>query len=115
MAAFASTDVTYTIISQGRDSRGKKQNVVKLVFGDGALTYAAGGIPLDKAKMGCPNSVEAFCVFAGALGGYFPEYEYSTEKLGLMYGNYDSADGVLIEPTSVAIAAQTMHALVIGF
>jgi hypothetical protein len=83
MADIAAGDVTYTIKSQSRDSRGKKQNIVELTFGDGALTYPADGIPLTKANMGCPSSVDAFLQFAStaAAVGYIFSYDKATEKL----------------------------------
>jgi hypothetical protein len=45
MTALASSDVTITV--QKKLINGKrKRNRVKIVFGDGALTYPAGGVPL---------------------------------------------------------------------
>jgi hypothetical protein len=45
MTALASTDVTVTI-SERRIVGKKRRNIVKIVFGDGALTYPAGGVPM---------------------------------------------------------------------
>jgi len=45
MAAIASTDVTVTVLE--RNILGKlRMNECKIQFGDGALTYPAGGIPM---------------------------------------------------------------------
>jgi hypothetical protein len=60
MAALASTDVTYTL-QEGTQKSGsdcRYEAVFKVAFGDGALTYPSGGIPLTKAKLGCPTKVE---------------------------------------------------------
>lgn len=168
MSDIAASDVTYTIISSSRDGRGNKQNIVKLVFGDGALTYPAGGIPLTKANMGCPSNVDAVLPFASlaASVGYGFVYDKATEKLmivqspvrthshSLTLKNAAVADGAttrvnagtnllgantgsditvaggganggvasstlaaaaFTEPSAVAIAAQTIHVMVIGF
>lgn len=168
MANFAITDVTYSIISRSRDARGKRVNIVKLTFGDGALTYATGGIPLDKGKMGVPNVIEALIPFdsLAASLGYGFQYEKATEKLVILQApaqshNHDIllknaavADGAttrinaganllgantggdltvtggganggivtktlaasaLVEPNTVAIAAQSIHVQVIGW
>lgn len=45
MPALAATDVTVTIEDKQRVAR-KKRHRVKLTFGDGALTYPAGGVPM---------------------------------------------------------------------
>lgn len=162
MADIAATDVTYTILSQGRDARGKRQNIVKLVFGDAALTYPAGGVPLTKGKMGVPNTIEAMIPMGGGTTGYGFQYNKATDKLvlfqnaahthNLLLKNAAVADGattrvnaganllgantggdltvtggganggvvlsaalVSSEPSAVAIAAQTVHAMVIGW
>lgn len=58
MADLAATDVTYTLVNAAftRSDQGYRR-VFDLSFGDSALTYPAGGVPLDKAKFGCPISL----------------------------------------------------------
>lgn len=84
MANIAASDVTYTKISLSKDARGKKVNIFKLVFGDAALTYPAGGIPLSKGKLGVPNVVESFVVYAKGTSGYQFSYDYDNEKLVML-------------------------------
>ena len=58
MANLAATDITVTLLNQRRVS-GRVHNRVKLAFGDAALTYPAGGVPITKGKLGCPNIIES--------------------------------------------------------
>lgn len=80
MANIAATDVTHTVLKR-RNVNSKKYNLVRIAFGDGALTYPAGGIPLTKAKMGCPNNIESIRVVDQGTIGYQWQYDQSTEKL----------------------------------
>ncbi len=82
MANIASSDITVTLVN--RDCVGgslKKRNVVKLVFGDGALTYPAGGVPISKGNLGCPNVIESLIVFDKSTSGYAWSYDKANEKL----------------------------------
>lgn len=168
MADIAASDVTYSIITKSKDARGKKMNIVKLVFGDGALTYPAAGIPLSKGKMGCPNALEAVIPFDSLASsvGYSFVYNKAAEKLmilqapaqthshDLLLKNATVADGAttrvnagadklgantgsditvtggganggvvsktlaaaaLAQPTGVAITAQSVHVMAVGW
>ena len=81
MADIAAGDVTYTIVHHRKGEDGRQRVVAKLVFGDGALTYPSGGIPLTKAKLACPTIIESLSVYAKGTSGYEFSYVYTTEKL----------------------------------
>ena len=49
MPAIASTDVTVTVERVDRNNK-VKRNRVKVVFGNGTLTYPSGGVPLPSAQ-----------------------------------------------------------------
>lgn len=49
MASLAASDITTTVISTRNIASRQKENLVKLVFGDAALTYPSGGIPFPSA------------------------------------------------------------------
>jgi len=116
MADIASGDVTYSVLKQRRMSNSQASNLVRLSFGDGALTVPANGIPLLKGKMGCPVNVESLKVVDQGLSGYVFQYDQSAEKLVVMYSdNNNVADGPLIEASTVAIAAQVIEVEVIGW
>lgn len=80
MADLAVGDVTYTILKK-RIYNSRRHILVQLAFGDGALTYPAGGIPLSKGNLGCPNDVESLVVVGQGTSGYKFQYIRSTNKL----------------------------------
>lgn len=81
MADFAASDVTYTVVNQRKLSDSRSLNRVRLAFGNASLTYAAGGIPLTKGKMGCPTVIESMMVVDKGTSGYTFIYDQSAEKL----------------------------------
>jgi len=81
MAAFVVGDVTYLMLNQRKTGDSRAHNRVRLTFGAGAETYATGGIPLSKGKMGCPVVVESLIVVDKADSGYSFMYDQSAEKL----------------------------------
>ena len=116
MADIASGDVTYAILKQRRNASSQNSNLVRLSFGDGALTYPAGGIPINIGKLGCPTNVESLSVVDQGVSGYKFQYDQSAKKLVVMHGDYDpAAVGPLVEASTVAIAAQVIEVEVIGY
>lgn len=81
MANIAATDITVTILNRRRSD--KVRNNCKLVFGDGVLTYPAGGVPISKAKLGCPNVIESLVIYDRTTG-YGWAYDATNEKLVAM-------------------------------
>jgi hypothetical protein len=59
MAAMTSADITYAQQSASVVVPGRTRRVLKLTFPTGGTNnqYVTGGIPLDKAKMGCPRGI----------------------------------------------------------
>lgn len=87
MADIASTDVVYTL-QEGTQSAcpsdPRYSAVFKIAFGDSALTYPSGGIPLLKGKLGCPAkllSLELIDMSDGDGYSYKFNYEGSTIKI----------------------------------
>lgn len=166
MANFVAADVTYSSLKIKKLDDGRKIVQATLAFGDGAKTYAAGGIPLSIGKLGCPTVIDSFAFDDAGIGGYVPQYDKVNKKLVLLQApaqthvhdillkNAAVADGAttrvnaganllgantggdltvtggganggvvsktlaaaaLVEPSSVAIAAQTIKVTVIGF
>lgn len=81
MADLAATDITVTLLVQKRGENSRVRNVVKLEFGDAALTYPAGGVPITKGKLGCPTTIESLVVFDAGTSGYKWSYDAANEKL----------------------------------
>lgn len=99
MTALASTDVTYTVKNLRRLGNSKVHNRVQIAFGDSALTYAAGGVPLLKGKLGCPNTIESLIVVEQSTNGYQYQYVGSTEKLVIIAGGSHTHDLFLRDNT----------------
>lgn len=99
MADIASTDVTYNFKLQGGQVDGGRRKSYRgtISFGDAALTYPSGGIPLLKGKMGCPNGVLGFQVIESNASGYLYEYDVSASKLRILEQPSGSSEGVLVE------------------
>lgn len=118
MAAISSSDVSYSVnLAQGVISDKDKRYDVNISFGDGALTYPSGGIPLDKGKMGLPNDVQDLLMSdAMASDGYVYKFDKSNLKIRIYQGDHNNAsDSPLIELlTSDAPAATVLKCVVIG-
>lgn len=116
MADIASGDVTYTLLKARTLGDSRKSNLVRMAFGDGALTYPAAGFPVLKGKLGCPVTIESMQVVDQGVSGYVFNYDQSAEKMVVLMGdNNNASDGPLIEASTVAIAAQTIEVEVIGW
>lgn len=122
MAQIAAGDVTYSAI-QGLATAcpsdpEKKQGMV-ISFGDGTLTYTNGGIPLTKAKLGCPAVIKEFIIMDSGHGnGYVAKYNYtaSTIKLYQDANVTAAAAAALVEVlTSAAVTATTLRVIVSGW
>lgn len=81
MGNIAATDLTYTVTHQRRGEDGRVKNIVTLAFGNASDTYPAGGIPITKAKLGCPNTIESLTIFDKGTSGYEWTYDRTNEKL----------------------------------
>lgn len=90
MADLASTDIVVTELNKRRVN-GRNYFNLQLAFGDGAKTYPAGGVPVDKAKLGCPNVIESLTVYDSGTSGYKWSYDRANEKLVAM--RTDAASG----------------------
>lgn len=114
MADLTAADVTPAIQYKSNVPR-LRLALVTLSFGDGALTYPAGGIPLPTpvTKYGMAKTI--LRMHCEAVDGYVYRYDAVNHKLLVFEGDYNAlADGALIEATGVALAATVVSATVIG-
>jgi len=81
MADLAAGDLTYSILTKRTLGNSRKSIRASIAFGDGALTVPANGIPISKAKLGCPNIIESLIVVDQGTSGYRFQYDQSAEKL----------------------------------
>lgn len=104
MSAIAASDLTYTLLNRRKDESSRKRFNVKIQFGDGALTYPSGGIPLSLGKLGCPNVIESLVVYDSGASGYHYEYDQANGKLRLFQSAQHTHD-LLLKNAAVADSA----------
>ncbi len=86
MAELASTNVTVTVNSRDREiagaQAGKNLTLASITFGDGALTYPTGGVPLPAIGMfGFRNAID-FCAIQQPVGnGFVYKYDATNHKI----------------------------------
>lgn len=120
MAQIAAAGVTYTLVSeQAGPSNPRPQRVFTISFGDGTAEYTNGGIPLTKAKLGCPATITSLSFIGGVAGaGNIPVYNYTAETIQLFRdGNITAATAAALTEmlTSAAVPATTLRVLVQGY
>lgn len=119
MADIAASDVTYTLIegTQQTNHNSRYDAVFSVAFGNGVLTYPANGIPLTKAKLGCPVSLEKFILLSPSPGdGYVYKYDSTNTSIRI----YQTGSGVVAQQLSELLnaatpAATTIRAEAIGW
>ena len=80
MADLAVTDVTATKVGKTEIGNTVKTHVMDLAFGDGALTYPTGGVPLSVAKLGLSREVHSVQI-AGAPDGFVYKWDHVNNKI----------------------------------
>ena len=122
MTALASSDVTVTVTQRKKvnGSPTRRNNNCTIAFGDGALTYSTGGVPMPTGGSFGMNGavVDSMIVQESAGGaGYIAEYDPTNNKMYLWMGDYNNAaDGPLIQvANATAIAAMSLECTVIGY
>lgn len=122
MADFAAGDVTVTINRQTilRGSPGGLRfNRVKIQFGDGALTYNTGGVPLPTfPKFGMVKRIDDLIIVQNGIAtiAYVWTYDPVNHKLIAIEEVAGASSVALAElADAVAIAAQTLYVIAIGW
>lgn len=110
--------VAYTQMGKARkEDSNYLSRTMKLVFGDGVLTYDT-GVSIDKRKLGCPNEIVSFNIM-GPNNGLVYKYDFAAEVLHI-YEVPDATvlavEGPLVElDAAEAPAAVTMYVEVTGW
>lgn len=112
MADLAASDVTYALRGSGWRGINGVARQLTITFGDGALTYPSGGVPLTAASMGCPNVVFSFNMgeMTSSVNTIW-KYDYTNNKLRAFVPNTGSE----FSGGSTAVAAQTIKVEVVGY
>ena len=115
MTAFASTDVTVTVNSGdgdiGHGAIGKNITVATVAFGDSALTYATGGVPMPAiGYFGFQKDISFFQVQQPNGNKYHYRYDDTNNNLKIY-----ADTGTLAELSDgTATAAVSLQCLVLG-
>ena len=118
MPAIGASDVTHTVVrTQSVGIAPRKVVDATLTFGDGALTYPAGGIPVTKANLGLPTVVESVHFSDdGSADGFIYKYDLANNKVRIWQGdNTAGAAGPAVELGAVAVAAKTLKLRATGW
>jgi hypothetical protein len=86
MAHFASTDVTVTIASRDREIAGaqavRNLSIASIAFGDGALEYDTGGVPLPAiGAFGFRNEIKMGLIQQPSANGFYYKYDATNRKI----------------------------------
>ena len=101
MPDIAAGNVTYTLqegtqYSSPADPR--RCAVYKIGFGNSTLTYPSGGVPLTKAKLGCPTHIVALEIIdISDADGLAYKYDYENAKIRIYNMTAGHAHDVLIK------------------
>lgn len=104
MANLSAGSVTYTVKNLRRGGNSRVNNRVQLAFGDGVLTYPAGGIPITIGNLGCPNVVESMHIVDQGTSGYGFQYDSVNKKLVVMQSG-SHTHNLLLKNAAVADGA----------
>lgn len=80
MANIAATDITATLLLRKR-IEGRSYFHWKFAFGNGVLTYAAGGVPITLALVGFANIIEDLIIYDTGISAYEWSYDRVNMKL----------------------------------
>jgi hypothetical protein len=76
----AASNITTTVLNRRRNN-GRSYFNMELQFGNGTLTYPAGGIPITAATVGLTTQVDSVNIYDPGLTGYVWNYDQTNKKL----------------------------------
>ena len=118
MVAMASTDLTITVGVRRQNSTKRRSHYVTIAFGNGALTYPAGGVPFPSYKsFGFARFMDTINLQDPSnADGFIYKYDQTNQKLRIYQGdNTNAAAAPAVELGVVAIAATTVKGEAIGW
>jgi|SRR5215475_3716067 len=84
MASIIASQVAYAMQAQRAAGLARVARVFKLTFPTSTTTsYATGGVPLDKARLGCPRNITSLRVLGRSPGptAENPSYEWNGDSV----------------------------------
>lgn len=106
MADLAAGDLTYTELDPiGGEilGSGKRRRVFAITTAAG--DYPTGGLPLNNAKLGCPNSLEALHILEGDVSDPLLTYHWDKSANKIVCVEDDGVSGVPAEHANAAFTS----------
>jgi len=119
MADIAAANVTTTILRRSDNGNGSTVEA-QVAFGDGALTYPTGGIPLAKSVFGFSRKIGSCTVIESNGDALLYEYDISAGTLRAFFptqqtGGAGNRAGVEFTGGSTAPASTTLQVVAVGY
>jgi hypothetical protein len=117
MVALTAANVTVTVEKRVIESQ-RKRNRVKIVFGDGALTYPTGGVPMPaKGVFGMVRELESLTFYDMAhANGFVYKYDRDNNKMVIYAETTVATNQPLLEATTgLAPASTTLVCEAVGW
>lgn len=111
MADIAASDVTYTLVNARTMGDSRKLNRVRLAFGNGTLTYPAGGIPVTIGKLGCPTVVESMIVVDKGTSTNAYNFMYDQSAVTLVMVNPSHTHDIVVMGTQGTAGTQAISVI----
>ena len=113
MGDLVSTDVTISVPVDKRDighgALQKNVTIADVTFGDGVLTYPAGGVPLPaKEKFGFSKTIDVGLIEDASASGYVHKYDRTNHRIRIYNAGTELTGGVTTP------AAVTLRMLFVG-
>lgn len=122
MPQIAAADVTYAAVegsATANPADPMMERSYTITFGDGSLLYTSGGIPLTKAKLGCPAHIMRLHIMDAAhANGLVPKWNQTANTIRLYQDanvTAAAAAGLVEVLTSATVAAMTLRVSVKGY
>ncbi|PWT71727.1 MAG: hypothetical protein C5B59_17260 [Bacteroidetes bacterium] len=129
MTAIAAANVTVTTVQSAPSARGgqrmfeesRKNNLVKIVFGDGSLTYPTGGIPMPAiGNFGMRRFLEYISILSDNLDAFIYKWDFPNQKIRIYYptqqtGGAGNRAGVEFGVSDVPALNTTLYAEAVGW
>lgn len=119
MADLTASDVTVTVVDRWRVGK-KMYSKVTIAYGDGALTYPTGGVPMPgSASFGLPYSMDSLLLENDSVGAILYGWDRTANTILTYFPTQQTAGagdraGVEYTGGTTAPAATTLTAIAIG-
>ena len=105
MTMIAAANITWTVNSRVRIGR-RYFVQATMAFGNAALTYTTGGIPVSVASLGFRRSIDALMVVEGTKNTLTYQWDQSANTIRILTaGTEHTADSTAVAVTSLEVYA----------